>query len=379
MNRFTHGAQKAFHAALGLLLLAALTAPLPAWSAAERKSSAAATQKSSAGPAAQRRPADVGRSSANRTSTRSPAAQRKTNRSSQTATRRSPPAASPLRVAAGPRMSVAERMGLRAGDDPLNLSASVALVIDQETNEVLISMNDDAVLPIASLTKLMAGLVIADAGLSMTEMITITRADVDTARGSSSRLAVGTRLSREELLHLSLMSSENRAAHALGRTFPGGMQRFVRQMNAKASELGMQDTRFVEPTGLFSENQSTARDLATLVAVAYQRPILRNLSTSPAHQVESGPRVLQFNNSNRLIRNAEWEIGLQKTGFISDAGRCLVMQVRVAGRQLIMVFLDASSTSARVQDAERVRRWVEAQRYLEFFTGPRGGEMVNAG
>lgn len=266
-----------------------------------------------------------------------------------------------VRVVAPTRLSMGEQLGLRASNDRLDLNSSVALVIDQETNEVLFSKNDAAVLPIASLTKLMTGLVIADANLDMNEPLTITQDDVDTYKGSSSRLAVGSMLSRGEMMHLALMSSENRAANALGRTYPGGLSEFVRLMNAKAKQLGMTDTRYVEPTGLSSLNQSSARDLATLVSVAHDRPILRSLSTSPGHEVELGRRTLHYNNSNRLIKNPEWDIGLQKTGYISEAGRCLVMQAKVAGRQLIMVFLDSTGKLTRLQDAERVRRWVEMQ------------------
>lgn len=264
-------------------------------------------------------------------------------------------------MAIEPRSSVGEQKGLHASDDPLELNSSVALVVDQQTNEVLFSKNDSAVLPIASLTKLMTGLVVTDANLPLDDLVTITSDDIDTVKGSRSRLAVGTTLTRRQLMHLALMSSENRAAHALGRSYPGGLDQFVRLMNAKARELGMRDTRYVEPTGLSSLNQSSARDLATLVSVAYQRPILRSLSTSPSHQLDLGRRTLEFRNSNGLIRNPDWDIGLQKTGYISEAGRCLVMQTRVAGRQLIMVFLDATGKLGRAQDAERVRRWVEAQ------------------
>ncbi len=273
------------------------------------------------------------------------------------------PAARPavVRAAIVHRPSMGETLGLRGNDGPLELNSSVALVVDQQTNEVLFSKNDSAVLPIASLTKLMTGLVVAEAELDMNEMITITSDDIDTFKGSRSRLAVGTTLSRGELMHLALMSSENRAAHALGRTHPGGLQQFVRLMNQKAASLGMADTRYVEPTGLSSLNQSSARDLATLVSVAYQRPILRNLSTSPGYEVDLGRRTLHYNNSNGLIKNPDWEIGLQKTGYISEAGRCLVMQAKVAGRQLIMVFLDSAGKVSRLQDAERVRRWVEVQ------------------
>lgn len=299
-------------------------------------------------------------------------AKSKPTQSSSKLAARSSAAASVVRVAAVPQVSAGERLGLRGSEDALDLSSSVALVVDQETNEVLFSKNDSAVLPIASLTKLMTGLVVADAQLPMDEAITITQDDVDTHKGSRSRLAVGTTLTRGELMHLSLMSSENRAAHALGRTFPGGLRHFVGLMNSKARELGMHDTRYVEPTGLMSQNQSSARDLATLVSVAYERPILRDLSTSPSHQLELGHRTLQFNNSNRLIRNPEWDIGLQKTGYISEAGRCLVMQAKVAGRKLIMVFLDSAGKLSRVQDAERVRRWVEAQTREPVFVRPQG-------
>ncbi len=278
--------------------------------------------------------------------------------------------ASVVRVPVEPRVSAGERLGLRASHDALDLNSSVALVVDQETSEVLFSKNDTAVLPIASLTKLMTGLVVADANLALDEQITITEEDAAVYRNS--RLAVGTTLSRGEMMHLALMSSENRAANALGRTFPGGPEQFVRLMNAKARELGMRDTRYVEPTGLSSQNQSSARDLATLVSVAYERPILRSLSTSPSHQLELGHRTLQYNNSNRLIRNPEWEIGLQKTGYISEAGRCLVMQAKVAGRKLIMVFLDSAGKLSRAQDAERVRRWVEAQSIQQYFVRPQG-------
>jgi len=297
----------------------------------------------------------------------------KTSSLHKVAVQRKPAAAQAvMRAAVVPRLSEGSRLGLRSMDDPLELNSSVALVIDQETNEVLFSKNDAAVLPIASLTKLMTGLVVAEAHLNMQEMITITQDDVDTYKGSSSRLAVGTTLSRGELMHLALMSSENRAAHALGRTYPGGLSEFVRLMNKKALELGMADTRYVEPTGLSSSNQSSARDLATLVSVAYQRPILRDLSTSPSYEVDLGRRTLHYNNSNGLIKNPSWDIGLQKTGYISEAGRCLVMQAKVAGRQLIMVFLDATGKVGRMQDAERVRRWVEVQTDARVTTRPQG-------
>ncbi len=255
--------------------------------------------------------------------------------------------------------SFGQKAGLHATSDMLDLKSSVAYVIDQDTHEVLLSKNDQAILPIASITKLMTGLIISEAKLPMDESITITQDDVDTEKGSSSRLRVGATLTRGELLHLALMASENRAAHALGRTYPGGMPTFVSLMNSKASQLGMRDTRYVEPTGLSSQNQSSAKDLATLVGNAYHDATLRELSTSPSHKVEVGNRTLQYNTTNRLVKNPNWDIGLQKTGYISEAGQCLVMQAKVSGRKLIMVFLDSAGKLSRIADAERVRKWVE--------------------
>jgi D-alanyl-D-alanine endopeptidase (penicillin-binding protein 7) len=265
-----------------------------------------------------------------------------------------------LRVSAPPKPSFGHIAGLHGVLDPLSLKSSVALVIDQETHEVLVSKNDQAVLPIASITKLMTGVIISQADLPMDEMLTLTQDDVDTEKGSSSRLRVGTTLTRGELLHLALMSSENRAAHALGRTFPGGLAAFVALMNAKAQMLGMAATRYVEPTGLSSKNQSSAKDLATLVNAAHADPTLREFSTSAGYQVAVGRKTLQFNNTNRLVKNPSWDIGLQKTGYISEAGQCLVMQTKIAGRKLIMVFLDSAGKLSRLGDAERVRRWVES-------------------
>lgn len=264
-------------------------------------------------------------------------------------------------LAAVPRkQSYGQLAGLHGAQDSLDLKSSVALVVDQDTKEVLFRKNDSAVLPIASITKLMTGVLISEARLPMDEIITISQADVDTEKGSSSRLMVGTELSRGEALHLALMASENRAAHALGRTYPGGLSTFVGLMNAKAKALGMWDTQYVEPTGLSSKNQSSARDLATLVNFAHKDPVLRELSTSTGYQMAVGRRTLQYNNTNRLVKNPEWDIGLQKTGYISEAGQCLVMQAKVAGRQLIMVFLDSAGKLSRIGDAERVRRWVES-------------------
>ncbi|WP_249661107.1 serine hydrolase [Variovorax sp. PCZ-1] len=267
----------------------------------------------------------------------------------------------PVVVAEPPRPSYGQLAGLHATQDPLDLKSSVAYVLDQDTNEILFQKNENAVLPIASLTKLMTAVIVSEAQLDPNEIITISEADVDTEKGSRSRLKVGTQLPRGELMLLSLMSSENRAAHALGRNYPGGLPRFVQAMNAKAKLLGMNDTRYSEPTGLSSRNQSSAKDLATLTSYAYNDKIIRELSVARDHQVVIDEKPLNYVNTNRLVRGSDWEIGLQKTGFISEAGQCLIMQAKISGRRLIMVFLDSAGKLSRLGDAERVRRWVEGQ------------------
>jgi serine-type D-Ala-D-Ala endopeptidase (penicillin-binding protein 7) len=258
------------------------------------------------------------------------------------------------------RLSLGQTIGLHQTNDPLSLKSSVALVIDQDTQQVLFAKNTQAVLPIASLTKLMTALVVVEGRHSMDELITISQEDVDTEKGSRSRLMVGTQLSRGELLHLALMASENRAAHALGRSAPGGIATFVANMNARALALGMSGTRFVEPTGLSSDNRATAPDLAKLVQASYRHEVIRSLSISKEASVAVGARQVQFHNTNRLVGNPEWEIGLQKTGYISEAGRCLVMQAELAGRKLIMVLLDSAGKYSRLGDAERIRAWMVA-------------------
>lgn len=257
------------------------------------------------------------------------------------------------------RPSFGQLAGLHDTLDTLSLKSSVAYVIDQETQEILLSKNDQAVLPIASITKLMTGVIVRESNLSMDEPITISQEDVDTEKGSRSRLMVGATLSRGELLHLALMASENRAAHALGRSHPGGLSEFVKLMNTKATQIGMKDTFYVEPTGLSSKNQSSAKDLATLVGFAYNDLVIRDLSTSSSHAVSVGNKTLQYKTTNNLVSSPNWDIGLQKTGYISEAGQCLVMQAKIAGRKLIMVFLDSAGRFSRIADAERVRKWVE--------------------
>jgi D-alanyl-D-alanine endopeptidase (penicillin-binding protein 7) len=241
---------------------------------------------------------------------------------------------------------------------PPRLASSVALVVDPRTNQVLFSKNADAVLPIASITKLMTAIVILESGLSMDDRLRVGQDDVDTEKGSTSRLQVGSSLTRGQMLHLALMSSENRAAHALGRHHPGGLNAFVQAMNRKARALGMSSTSFVEPTGLSSDNRSSASDLTLLVREASRFTLIRELSTARDALVPVGRRRLEFRNTNSLIRDPDWDIGLQKTGYIAEAGRCVVMQAEMAGRQLILVLLDATGRQARKVDAERLRRWL---------------------
>lgn len=257
------------------------------------------------------------------------------------------------------RPSIGHAFGLHDVADPLALESAVALVLDQRSGQVLFEKNSRAVLPIASISKLMTAVVVLEAALPMNEMLEISAADVDTERNTSSRLRTGTRLSRGELLHLALMSSENRAAHALGRHYPGGLAAFVARMNDKASELGMDSSNFVEPTGLSSSNVSSARDLASLVQAAFRYPLIREYSTASALSVDTGYRTVNYRNTNRLVGRDDWEIGLQKTGFISEAGNCLVMQARIEDRPLVFVLLDAQGRGARIGDANRIRNWLE--------------------
>ncbi|AYM96141.1 peptidase S11 [Acidovorax sp. 1608163] len=355
-----HRLRTAVSRALSVISLVVISSALvaPAADAAERKRVTVKKAAPSA-TAATKKTADTRRVAAvSRTADRP--AKGRTRVAAQASERSSKVQAASRAAIVPAKLSFGQMAGLHEVSDPLDLKSSVALVIDQDTHEVLISKNDHAVLPIASLTKLMTGLIISQAHLPMDEPITITQDDVDTEKGSRSRLSVGTTLTRGEMMHLALMSSENRAAHALGRTYPGGLSAFVGLMNAKARAIGMADTRYVEPTGLSSQNQSSARDLATLVNVAHGDPMLRELSTSPSYEVAVGRKTLQYNNTNGLVKNPTWDIGLQKTGYISEAGRCLVMQAEIAGRKLIMVFLDSAGKFSRLGDAERVRHWVES-------------------
>ena len=265
------------------------------------------------------------------------------------------------RARAPARPSEGQLAGLHRTDDPLDLKSSVALVVNQDTNEVLFQKNPNAVLPIASITKLMTALITVEADLDLDEQLEVERAD-QTADRVRSRLNPGVKLTRAQALHLALMSSENHAAQLLGRTYPGGLPAAVAAMNAKAQLLGMHDTHFADPTGLLAENRSSPADLVKLVNAAYQHPVLREYSTSSELMLPVGRKVVRYGNTNGLTASPDWDIGLQKTGYISAAGRCLVMQAVIEGQRVVMVLLDSVGRYSRIGDAQRIRQWLEANK-----------------
>jgi D-alanyl-D-alanine endopeptidase (penicillin-binding protein 7) len=251
----------------------------------------------------------------------------------------------------------------------LILRSSSVLVKDQQTGELLVEKRAQAVMPIASITKLMTAMVVLDANLDLLEQLTIESADVDTVRHSRSGLRVKTNLTRRDALLLALMASDNRAAHALGRTYQGGFASCVAAMNTKAKLLGLNDTHFEDTIGLSSGNVSSARDLARLVEVAYCYPLIREFTTCNKAVIQSGRRNLQFHNTNHLVKNPHWQIGLSKTGFTSEAGRCLVMQAKVADRPVLIVLLDAQGRLTRFGDANRIKNWLEGTLLLSSMPG----------
>ncbi|MFP5381965.1 MAG: D-alanyl-D-alanine carboxypeptidase family protein [Gammaproteobacteria bacterium] len=275
-------------------------------------------------------------------------------------------------TAPAPERILSEQAGLP------ELSALSVLVYDQASGQPLLAKNATLQTPIASITKLMTAMLVLDAGQPLDESITLTEADRDTLKGTGSRLAIGARYTRGQLLHLALIASDNRAAHALGRAYPGGIERFVATMNRMARALGMHDTVYVEPTGLSSGNRSTALDLARLADYAYQNyPEIRDISTAGSYTLGTQRVVLKknrkrqvqyrpvaFNNTNRFTREDDWHIGLSKTGFINEAGHCLVMQAQVAQRDVIIVLLDAQGKNNRAGDATRIKQWLEGSQGL---------------
>jgi len=275
----------------------------------------------------------------------------------QTATERPPVlsvAETPLVLPATPSPHVLDPAKLR-------LASLNAVIIDASANRPVYAKGADAVTPIASLTKLMTAIVTLDAQLPQDELIAIDLDDLDYLKGTHSRLRMGTELPRREMLRLALMSSENRAASSLARTYPGGTPAFVAAMNAKAAVLGMTHTNFSDPTGLSAHNVSTANDLAMLVAAAAQYPQIRDFSTTGSHYVEVQPtgQMLGYNNTNNLVKNAQWDIKLSKTGYIREAGKCLVMLATIASKPFVIVLLDSAGKYTRLGDAQRVRHWLE--------------------
>ncbi len=257
-------------------------------------------------------------------------------------------------------------VGFAQADDfkKVKLRSASVMVMEADTGEVVFQKNSEAVVPIASITKLMTAIVTMDrveqGGLDMDQRVVLTKEDVAAIRRTRSRLRTGATYTRDELMLLSLMASENKASAALARSYPGGMDAFVDAMNRKAEELGMTESRFVEPTGLSSGNVSSARDLVKLVSAAHGYEKIREYSTRSRASVKDRKRTLNFANTNGLVRNARWEIGLSKTGYISEAGRCLVMRVRLASRDLIVVLLDSWGKQSRIGDANRLKKWLES-------------------
>jgi serine-type D-Ala-D-Ala endopeptidase (penicillin-binding protein 7) len=242
----------------------------------------------------------------------------------------------------------------------LALQSSAVLVQDQATGEILFEKNPNAVLPIASITKLMTAMVVLDATPDLNESLAIGEEDVDLVKGTRSRLKVGTHLAREEMLRLALMSSENRAASALSRHYPGGREAFVAAMNSKSQALGLADTRFHDATGLTAANVSSPRDLAKMVDAAHQYPLIREFSTASDGEFSIAGRSQQFRNTNTLVKSPTWEIGLSKTGYINEAGKCLVMQAWLNNKPTIIVLLDSWGKMTRIGDANRIKRWIES-------------------
>jgi D-alanyl-D-alanine endopeptidase (penicillin-binding protein 7) len=242
----------------------------------------------------------------------------------------------------------------------LKLKSSSVLIIDQSDSSVLYSRHPDVPMPIASITKLMTSLVVLDAKQPLDELIQITDADRDMPKGGFSRLAVGTILTRGDLMHLALMSSENRAAHALGNNYPGGMPAMVAAMNAKAAELGMVSSHFVDPTGLSSQNVASPADLTKLVIAASHNPSIREYSTDQHYAVRVRKHMVEFHNTDNLVANPAWNIIVQKTGYITEAGKCLVMAAVIEGRSVVIVLLDSMGKYTRVADAKRIKTWMEA-------------------
>lgn len=336
--------KQGFTAAMLLSALLGLGLGAPSHAATDAKKTQSATKKTS----------DKAASTTKQSSAKTQKASAKSSQK-QAAHVAQKPASEPIAKKSVRKVSMADVDPRR-----LMLYSASALVIDQETGQPLLEKQSDTVVPIASISKLMTAMVVLDAKLDLSEVIAIGEEDVDGLKGTRSRLPVGTTMTRETAMLLALMSSENRAAHALGRHYPGGMPAFVKAMNQKAHALGMFSSRFEEPTGLSSNNVSTAKDLARMVAAAARYPEIRHFSTTEEARVDLNGHIRDFRNTNALVRSDNWEIGVSKTGYISEAGRCLVMQARVADKPVVIVLLDSAGKMTRVGDANRIKRWMES-------------------
>jgi D-alanyl-D-alanine endopeptidase (penicillin-binding protein 7) len=267
----------------------------------------------------------------------------------------------PAPKAASTARAVAQTPDLPLPVGKPDIKSGSALVIDESNSSILYARNANVALPIASITKLMTALVVLEGKQPLDEVLQITRDDRDTQKGSGSRLTVGTKLSRGDMLHLALMSSENRAAHAVGRHYPGGLPALVRAMNAKAKTLGMTRAHFVDPTGLSSGNVASPADLSKLVIAVSHHPTIREFSTNKHLAVPVGKRMLEFRNTNTLVSNPAWDITVQKTGYINEAGQCLVMQTVIEDRPIVIILLNSFGKYTRVADARRIRKWMETR------------------
>ncbi len=329
-----------------LLALFGLLLPQAGWNAAEAATTAATTAK----PA---------KSVAAKTATRKATAKKAPARAKTKSVARKA-AARKAAVAAARGADDVQEVPLALDPKGLPMLGSSAFyVTNQATGEVLLERNGSSVVPIASITKLMTAMVVLDGGQGLSETLSISEADIDTLKGTGSRLSIGTRLTREEMLQLALMSSENRAASALARYYPGGEHAFIEAMNVKARLLGLWETRFLDSTGLNPSNVSSPRDLAKMVAAAASYPLIREFSTMPERHVQVSGRTLRFGNTNGLVKSPEWAISVSKTGYISEAGRCLVMQAWLQQQPVVIVLMDSTGRYTRTADAQRVRRWLE--------------------
>ncbi|QZA80009.1 D-alanyl-D-alanine endopeptidase [Deefgea piscis] len=349
---------------LCVLISASVIAYTPlAYSAEKTKetpSSSAKKTTKKATTSAQKKPSKTTASKKKTTKTSS-AKTNKTNKSKVTYTSRKSNVSKLAIANARQDVQVTRTIAARMDADNPGVQSSGVLVLNQQSGEVLYEKNADSIIPIASITKLMTAMVVLDARLPLNELISITEADIDTLKNTSSRLSVGTTLTRGEMLLLALMSSENRAASTLSHHFPGGKDAFIRKMNEKAQQLGMRNSRFYDSTGLNPSNVSSARELGLMVKAAQRYPEIHQFSTSSEYTFASNKNgsMMTFRNTNPLVKDSDWDIGVSKTGFINEAGRCIVMQAMINGKPVVIVLMDSNGKYTRIGDAQRIRKWIE--------------------